>query len=212
MIDLKKHDEPGSLREIASRHWALAPCDLPIAGKSREAILSAMRREGFAVGRISADNAFAVRDGDSIYYLFVRPAYTGYRHVARLRFGSIPPDHDVDHVHARNFATRFGYCYVLVALVPSPVNRKHGNYEKPRGQPDTTGDVPEVCFVDVRIVDKVLGRDSKARRSLSALSYRYDPHDRTGLGLTLKQRGLWNLAFGFDRPAPEEFVRVLKPL
>ena len=31
-------------------------------------------------------------------------------------------------------------------------------------------------------------------------------------GLTVAQRGRWNLAFGFDRPAPDDFVARLRPL
>ena len=212
MISLKKHIEPGSLRDIGSRPSGLAPSDLPIAGRSREAILAAMRREGFVIGRISADNAFVVHYEESVYYLFVRPEYTRYRTVASQRFGGIPPKHDIDHVHARKLADQYGYRYVLVALLPIKINRLHGVYEQIRQQLESIEDVPEVCFADIRIFDKMLRRDPKIRRALSGLHYAHSPRGSIDLGLTLKQRGLWNLTFGFDRPAPEGFVRRLKPI
>ena len=212
MFNLKKIIEPGSLRDIGSRPSGLTPHYLPIAGKSHEAILSAMGCEGFAISRISTKNAFVVRVGESTYYLFVRPMDTRYRCVADLRFGGIPPQHDVDHILARNLAVKLGYSYVLVALVPSRVNSLHGFYERFHKLLGTTGDVPEVGFADVRIFDKALGRNSKIRRPSMNLRQGYDPLDRINFGLTLKQQGIWNLAFGFDRPAPDDFVNRLRPL
>jgi len=212
VVNLKKHIEPGSLRDIGSRPAGLAPCYLPIAGRSREAILSAMHCKGFTIGKFLADNAFVVRENESIYYLFVRPNYGGYRCVAKRRFGSLSSSHDVDHMLAKNLAIRFGYSYVLVALVSSRINRLHGFYEKYYRPPETIEDMPEVCFADARIFDKALGRNSKIRRPSINLRQGYDPQGRIDFGLTLKQRGIWNLTFGFDRPVPEKFIHGLKPL
>jgi hypothetical protein len=144
--------------------------------------------------------------------LFVRPAYSRYRLVASLRFGGIPAKHDIDHVHARKLAERYGYHYVLVALLPDHINRLHGLYEQIRQKLEARENVPDVCFADVRMFDKILRRDPKVRRGLNSSRYVHSPHDKTDFGLTLKQRGLWNLTLGFDRAAPEEFVRMLKPL
>ena len=212
VINIKKTIEPGSLRDLGARPSGLAPHCLPIAGKSCQAILTAMGCEGFAISRISTRNAFVVRKSESIYYLFVRPLYTGYRRVAALRFGGIPPEHDVDHIFAKNLAGKFGYSYVLVALVPERVNRLHGFYEQFFQLPAASEDVPGVCFADVRIFDKALGRNSKVRRPDVNLRQGYNLQDRVSFGLTLKQQGIWNLTFGFSRPAPDEFVSRLQPL
>lgn len=212
MFSIKKTFEPGSLRDIGSRPSGFAPHRLPVAGKSREAILSAMGCKGFTISGIAARNAFVVREGTSIYYLFVRPSYRGYKRVATLRFGDIPPQHDVDHILAKGLADNLRYGYVLVALVPERINRSHGRYERPGKALAGSEDVPDVCFADVRIFDKVLGRKSKVRRPSMNLLQGYDPRDGANFGLTLKQRGIWNITFGFDRPAPRAFVRRLKPI
>lgn len=212
MVDLKKHIEPGSLRHKGLLASGLAPTELPIAGKSRESILSAMRCDGFAVGRVSPANAFVARAGEAIHYLFVRPEYGGYRRIAQARFGGIPAGYDVDHVHARNLAAQFGYQYVLVVLVPLRVNRQHGLYEQIRSKLEEGQVIPEVCFADERIFDKILQRSPRSRRSEESLRKGYDPHAPARFGLTLKQRGLWNRSFGFDRVPSEEFTRKLKPL
>jgi len=213
MVDLKKYIDPNSLRGKGLWPSGFDPGQVPIAGKSRDIILSTMGSEGFAIGGISADNAFVVRDCNSIIYLFARPEYSNYRRVASLRFGRIPRKHDVDHVHSRNLATHFGYRYVLVALLPQRPNRQHGSlFEKELKAIEAGVDVPEVCFPDDRIVDKILQFNSAVRRRLDSKEYAYDPKNRTELGLTLKQRGLWNMALGFDRRAPQKFLASLRPL
>jgi len=213
VVDLKKYIDPDSLRGKGLWPSGFDPGQVPIAGKSRDVILSAMECEGFAIGGVSADNAFVVLSRDSTIYLFARPEYSNYRRVASLRFGHIPRKHDVDHVHSRNLATHYGYRYVLVALLPQRPNRQHGSlFEKQLKEIETGDDVPEVCFPDDRIVDKILQRNSEVRRRLISDQYAYDPKKRTELGLTLKQRGLWNMALGFDRRAPEKFVASLRPL
>jgi hypothetical protein len=212
VVDLKKYIDPDSLRGKGLWPSGFDPGQVPIAGKSRDAILSALGCEGFEIGGVSSDNAFVVRSGNSIIYLYARPQYSNYRRVATLRFGSIPPKHDVDHVHARNLAIHYGYLYVLVALLPQRPNRQHGLYERNLKVIESGDDVPEVCFPDDRILDKILRRNSKVRRGIRSEEYKYDPKNRTELGLALNQRGLWNMALGFDRPAPEKFVASLRPL
>lgn len=132
--------------------------------RSAALIGSAIADPGFAIPRISADNAFVARAEAAIYYLYIRPTYAAYRQLAIRRFGDIPAKYDVDHVHARNFAVQFGYGFVLVALVPSSINRQHGICEQRRLDVETTGDVPDACTFDRRIVDNVLGRSSRVRR------------------------------------------------
>ncbi|HKE55158.1 MAG TPA: hypothetical protein VKB46_00595 [Pyrinomonadaceae bacterium] len=212
MVDLKKDIKPDSLRGKGLLPSGIAPGNLPIAGRSRESILAAMRCEAFAIGRISPENAFVVRHSESVYYLFLRPEYKGYRRVAALRFGGIPPEHDIDHVHARNLAAHYGYRYVLVVLLPESINRLHGIYEQHLKDIKPTDKIPDVCFADVRIFDKLLGRDPKVRRLLGSKEYAYDTKDRVDLTLALNQSGRWNIAFGFDRPAPAEFLSRLRPL
>lgn len=212
MVNLEKIIEPDSLRGIGLRPSGIAPHCLPIAGMSRGAILSTLQCESFTIRRIPAENAFVVSESHSIYYLYVRPKYPGYRRVASLRFGGIPSQHDVDHILAKNLAIKFGYNFVLLGLVRSRINRLHGYYEQFYKSLAATEDVPEVCFANARIFDKALGRNTKIRRPFIDLRQGYNPHERIDYGLTLKQRGVWNLTFGFDRPVPEEFVRRLKPL
>src|SRR4051812_27231270 len=118
VIDLKKYIDPNSLRGKGSLPSGFNPGQVPIAGKSRDVILSTMGCEGFAIAGISVDNAFVVRDGEYIFYLFVRPEYRRYRRVATLRFGFIPTEYDVDHVNARNLAAHYGYRYVLLVIIP----------------------------------------------------------------------------------------------
>jgi hypothetical protein len=212
---LPKQIAPDSLRGIGSLPSGLAPPAVPIAGKTREAIISAVGGRGFRIGRIWPTNAFVVRnEEDCSLYLFVRPQYSRYRWVATMRFGPIAADHDIDHVYARSFAARYGYAYVLVVLLPLRANRRHGIYEQQsRLMPlDGRGSAPDVCYLDERIFDKVLRRNPIVRRRLASGDYLHNPEDRIHYGLTLKQQGLWNLAFGFDHPPSEEFLGRLTPL
>ena len=138
----------------------------------------------------------------------MRPEYPRYREVARLRFGGIPAEYDVDHVQPRGLAVMLGYRYTLLALVPRRINRLHGQYE--RKQALSATDVPDVCVADLRIIDKVLRFNSKTRRVLTSWSYAYQPKLATDHGLTLKQQGLWNLALGLCEPPPKAFTRRLR--
>src|SRR5215204_3542170 len=90
-FNLMKINEPGSLRYIGELPSGLPPHRLPIAGKSYEAILSAMNYpgaptetnyHGYEIQGVDTRNAFVAHGGDWVYYLFVRPKYTSYRRLA----------------------------------------------------------------------------------------------------------------------------------
>jgi hypothetical protein len=210
-VSLKKEIEPGSDRWNGLQFTGFTPSQLPIAGTSRQAIVDAMDRKAMAIGRINPDNAFVVREQEQAY-LYVRPEYTGYRRLAFRRFGHFPADRDVDHVFARHLAGQTACRFVLVALVAAHINRKHGLYERLRLALDSGVAPPPVSFVDARILDKILGRDSETRRRMKPRDYQYQPGVRPDLGLTLKQRGIWNVALGFHTPAPQEFLASLRPI
>ena len=207
MMNLVKTIAPGSLRASGLAFRGLGPNQLPIAARSQALLLAATDCEALRVDRVNPDDVLVLRKGTDGYYLFVRPEYRRYRDIARLRFGSIPAEYDVDHVLARGLAATLGYRYVLLALVPRRINRLHGQYE--RKYAVAPGSAPDICFADLRIIDKALRFNSKTRRVLTSSSYFYEPQSATDHGLTLKQRGLWNLALGFCEPPPQAFTRRL---
>lgn len=213
MFSLIKINEPGSLRFYGELPSGLPPHRLPIAGKSYKTILSNMGYQGYRIKGISTRNAFVAYGGGWVYYLFVRPKYTSYRWLATRRFGTIPLDHEVDHILSRNLAEKFNFNYVLIGLIFKRVNRSHGHFEKYFQVPQPHEILfSQVCFPDHRILDKILGRRAKARRPIVYLNRGYGLRNKLDLGLTLKQKGIWNLSFGFHQPPPDDFIHSLIPI
>ncbi|WP_143055619.1 hypothetical protein [Flavobacterium terrigena] len=56
--------------------------------------------------------------------------------------------------------------------------------------------IPSLCYMDDRIFHKVLSRKSTARQKFEAIKSGYSPESTPNYGLTLKQKGIWNTAFG----------------
>lgn len=210
-IDLTKQIHPDSLRGIGLRPSGLQPHKVVVGGLSISAIRAATNGVAYRIGKIDPKNAFTV-DVDGCHFLYVRPSYTGYRKLARLRFREIPPMRDVDHVLARTLATRMNINYVLVALVLSAANRSHGCYEKIGIKKSDTVYLSKVIYADNRIYHKVLSRPPAARQSIAELKAGFDRSMTVNYGLTLKQRGQWNLALGFDKDSPEEFRQLLQKI
>jgi len=209
-FNLVKVIEPDSLRGRGLAFSGLGPSGLPIATQSRGALLSATHCRAFQLGRRSVDDVVVLREGTHGCYVYVRPDYRYHRRIARLRFGEIPDGFDVDHVHARGLAVQHGFKYVLLTLVPDRINRLHGSYERPPALP--RADVPAVVFADRRMLDKILRFNTKVRRNIGSKEYVYEPQKLSGDGLTLKQAGLWNIAFGVWQPPPKAFLDELQPI
>lgn len=210
-INLTKIIDPNSLRGIGQRPREIEPHQLPIAGLSIEAILTSMNAKGYSIGRVSSRNAFAAKIGFCIY-IYVNPNYAGYRRIAMMRFQNIPDNHDIDHILAKHIATQINYKYVLIALIPQTVNRAHGVHERYGVQPNKKISLSKVIFPDERIFHKILARNPTNRQNKEELKKGFDRGFELTFGLTLKQSGLWNIAFGLDVDTPQQFENRLKPL
>ena len=210
-IELTKEIHPDSLRGIGLRPSGLQPHQIVVGGVSISAIRAATNGIAYRIGRIDPRNAFTV-DVNGCHFLYVRPSYTGYRKLARRRFREIPPIRDVDHVLARTLAVKMNINYVLVALVLRAANRSHGCYEKIGVKNTEVIYLSKVIYADNRIYHKVLSRPPAARQSIAELKAGFDRSMTVKYGLTLKQKGQWNLAFGFDKDAPEEFQQLLQKI
>jgi hypothetical protein len=212
MFNFVKINQVGSLRSHGEMPSGIPPHKLPIAGKKHQPILSAMKCKGFKIKGISVKNAFVAHGGNWIYYLFVRPKYTLYRKLAKLRYGNVDLNQDVDHILARNLAQNLGFNYILLCLVSKKVNRSHGYFEKYFQKPAPRFLSSQVCYLDNRIFDKILDRRAKTRRTVDFPYRGYGVQNKIDLGLTLKQKGIWNISFGFHQPPPANFISSLEPL
>jgi hypothetical protein len=196
MLNLTKKIEPGSWRYLGLRCPSIPPGEVPIAGASIEAIKDCLKGDCYRIGRINPRNAFVVVK-ESARFLYVRPTYTNYRYVALKVFPKTQWDVDFDHALGMNICRRTTppFQYILMLRVPPSVNRRHGQLEKLN---QLQGVRPDVCFADDRILDKWLGRSPWSRTRSSAVMAGYSYANRTDLGLTLKQRGVWAYAIGID--------------
>lgn len=211
MFNLTKHIELDSLRGIGLRASGLPPHHLVVAGLSIQSIKAATGGIAFKIKRINLKNAFCLCV-DNCHFLYVRPSYSGYRRLAKLRFREIQNMRDVDHVLARTLAAQMSINYVLVALVSKSANRAHGNYEKIGVKKCEKLHLDKVIYADARIFHKVLSRPPTARQSRAELRTGFDRNIRVDFGLTLKQQGQWNIALGFDCDTPDEFLQLLQPI
>ncbi|TGU71418.1 hypothetical protein E4633_13900 [Geomonas terrae] len=209
VVDLTKHIHPDSLRGIGQRASGLQPHEIIVGGLSISSIQTATKGVAYKIGKYQIKDVFTL-DIAGCYFLYVRPLYPYYRKVAKLRFGGIPPMRDVDHVLARTLAGKMNINYVLVALVNSSANRSHGCYEKRGIKQSNTVFSSKVIHADERIYHKILSRPPAARQTTNELRGGFDRSLIVNYGLTLKQKGIWNIALGLDKDAPEDFLQLLQ--
>lgn len=208
-IDLTKNIHPDSLRGIGLRPSGLRPHEIVVGGLSISAIRAATNGVAYKIGRIDVRNAF-ILDVCGCHFLYVRPSYSRYRKLARSRFSIISPMRDVDHVLARTLAGKMNMNYVLIALVQKSANRSHGSYEKIGIKKSDAVYLSKVIYADNRIFHKVLSRPPAARQSIAELKIGFDRSVTVNCGLTLKQKGEWNIALGFDKDISGEFLQKLQ--
>jgi hypothetical protein len=196
-ISLEKIIEPTSLRGIGGIRRGVAPHKLIAAGHRAGLIAQALGGTAFSVGRVRPHNAFCVQAEDA-YYLYVHHAYNGYRALFRRFFHTIPSGCDVDHVLSRTLAARIGVPFILLAAVPKSANRSHASAERLGLAPSQRIFLGKTFLLDERMFHKVMGRRVGMRQSAAVVRAGYVLGSKHDLGLTLKQRGIWNTAFCID--------------
>lgn len=195
MLNLEKVLEKDSLRWMGENYDSLFPNRTVIAGKDISSISNAINLPCYKFSGFNIQNIFVAHDSQKIFYVFVNPRYKNYRKAFHNLIGQIPDNFHVDHVLSRNLAMHFGYNYVLLCMIPGIVNSSHGRFEKIKAIWDIA--IPEVCYSDDRVFHKILSRNPNARQTREELLSGYHPAAVPTYGLTLKQRGIWNSAFGF---------------
>lgn len=211
-MNLEKRIEKGTLKWIGNNFPSVCPLKMVIAGKSIKDISNALNCSSYQIGRVNVQNAFIAFNGNSVFYLFVNPRYKSYRKLFERVIGIIPLGYQVDHVLSKNLATHFNYKYVALCIIPAIVNIKHGNIEKKRMEINSINQLPNICYSDTRIFDKILSRNPYSRRAKHEINAAYNPKSLCNYGLTLKQKGIWNAAFGLERIEKEKLIKLLKPL
>jgi len=198
MIILEKKTEKGSLRFLGKEYDGLRPQKLVIAGNTIKNIAEGNNLTSYKIGKYSTKNVFMLFNGENIFYVYVNPKYRNYRNVFKKIINKIHKGFHVDHILSRNLAKHFRFNYVLLCIIPEKVNMKHGSVEKIKISLDLIVDFPQICYSDDRIFDKILSRNPLARRQFVEIRKGYNPNSKPNYGLTLKQKGIWNRAFGFD--------------
>lgn len=197
LISLKKNIAPDSLRGIGGIKRGVEAHRLVAAGHRAKLIADALGGTAYSIGRIKSRNAFCIKASDT-YYLYVHYAYQGYRILFRRFFSVIPAGCDIDHVFSRSLAARIGVPYLLLAAVPKSANRSHASAERRGLAPYDRLYLGKTFPLDERMFHKVMGRHVGARQSLETVRAGYVMGSQHEFGLTLKQRGIWNIAFGID--------------
>jgi len=196
MIDLKKINVKYSLRWYGERYNTLSPIELPIAGKSISDLQKATSLKLENIHGVKNNNAFILSKNRNEKYLYVKRNYKNYRKIAEKVFGILNTLTDVDHVLGKTIAKKYSYEYILIALLPFRINRKHGSVERKRANEITFN--KSVCYMDNRIYDKILLRFHENSRTRSKNKDKtIDISEKVEYGLTLKQKGIWNKTFGF---------------
>jgi len=197
LISLEKNIAPESLRGIGGIQRGIDAHRLVAAGHRAHLIAEALGGRAYSIGRVKASNAFCVKAADT-YYIYVHHAYQGYRTLFRRFFKSIPAGCDIDHVFSRTLAGRIGVPYLLLAAVPKSANRSHASAERRGLAPCDRIYLGKTFPLDERMFHKVMGRRLGIRQSVEAVRAGYVMGSQHDFGLTLKQRGTWNIAFGID--------------
>jgi hypothetical protein len=196
-ISLEKIIDPASLRGIGGIQRGVEPHKLVSAGHRAHLIADALGGKAYAVGRTRPRNAFCVQAANA-YYLFVHRDYQGYRAFFHRFFKAVPVGCDVDHVLSKSLAARMGVPFLLIAAVPKSANRSHASAERLGIAPYRRLFLGKTFPLDERMFHKVMGRRVALRQSIEAVRAGYMPGNGHAFGLTLKQRGIWNLAFCID--------------
>lgn len=210
MLNLNKVIEVGSLRYIGHHYNALLPSETVIAGKTIQSISKTIRLPCYRYGRYQIKNVFIAHDSKKIAYVFVNPSYRNYRKVFLEVVNNIPNEFHVDHILSKSIAKLFGYKYVLLCMIPKKVNVKHGYFEKVKNVLEEES--PEICYSDNRVFDKVLSRNPTSRREKKELLKGYMPTSVPTYGLTLKQKGFWNYAFGFNNIDMKRLIKKTRQI
>lgn len=196
-ISLEKVIEPTSLRGRGGIQRGVEAHKLVAAGHRPKWIAEALGGKAYAIGRVRPSNAFCVHAADT-YYLYVHHAYAGYRKLFRRFFSAIPHGCDIDHVFSRTLAARIGVSFLLLAAVPKSANRSHASAERRGLAPSNRLYLGKTFPLDERMFHKVMGRRVGVRQSAAVVRAGYVMGSRHDYGLTLKQRGIWNIALGID--------------
>jgi len=211
-ISLEKIPPSTSLLGIGGIQRGVEPHKLVSAGHRAHLIANALGGEAFAVGRIRPRNAFCVQAANA-YYLFVHRDYRAYRTLFRRFFHTIPVGCDIDHVFSKGLAARIGVPFLLLAAVPKSANRSHASAERRGLAPCRSVFLEKTFPLDERMFHKAMGRRLGMRQSASVVRLGYSLGAKHELGLTLKQRGIWNQAFCIDAVeaglAPRSILRPI---
>ena len=194
-MNLQKDIEVGSLRFLGNKLSSLSPQKTVIAGKSIRGICMALDYKCFQYRNHRLKNIFIASGNTGILYIYVNPKYRNYRKIFG-EFFNVPIGFHVDHVLGRRIAEHYKYNYVALCMIPGNVNIKHGGFEKLSYQKGRIHTLIDVCYCDNRIYNKILSRNPRARCSETDLSDGFHHTNLVSYGLTLKQKGLWNMAFG----------------
>jgi hypothetical protein len=197
LINLTKIITSDSLLGIGTIRRGVEPYQLISGGHSPRLIAESLNGLAFAAGRTNPRNAFCVEAANA-YYLYAHREYKGYRAFFRRFFKLIPSGCDVDHVLSRSLAERIGVPYLLLAAVPKNVNRSHGTIERRGLALRRRVFLGKTFPLDERMFHKVMARRLGVRQEAVKQLSGYRPGEGHALGLTLKQRGIWNLAFCID--------------
>jgi hypothetical protein len=198
-IDLTKHLLPGSLRSIGQLTLGLDPHEIVTAGHRYRTIANQTGGTAYKIQHINSRSAFCVVVNGA-YYLYVHWQYPSYRRLFKTFFGYLPQKHDVDHVMARNLARSLSVPFLLLAAVPQTANRSHGSVERQGLAPSNSVYLGKTYPLDERMFHKVMGRRVYQRQRKEDLGKGYVKGIASSHGLTLKQRGIWNLAFSTFLP------------
>ena len=212
MINLEKKIEKGSYRWLGKEYKGIIPQKLVIAGNNIKDIAEANNFTSYRIGRYNTKNVFMVFNGENIFYVYVNPKYRNYRNAFQRIVNEIPNDFHVDHILSRNLAKHFKFSYVLLCMIPKEVNMKHGYIEKKKIPLDLIENLPQICYSDDRIFDKILSRNPLSRKQFDEIRNGYNPKLTPNYGLTLKQKGIWNRAFGFDTIDKTTTLASIKPI
>lgn len=213
-VSLSKKIDRHSNRGISAIFDGFDISSIPIAAYKLSSIMSTINGHAFQIKGIELRNAAVIVSGPH-RLLYVRPDYKGYRQAAARIFpegasllasGRL----DIDHVLGKAMCEEVGYEYVLAIRIHRRANRSHGHLEKRCNI--RPGLAPSVCYADRRMIDKIIGRSANLVNGDE--SKIYDPSIRELHDLTMKQRGKFIFAFGFQdfRQLPSSLLSVRQPL
>lgn len=157
---------------------------IPIAGSKRRSIAISLHGKLYRIGRIPANKALVIIRGN-LRLLYVAPDYRNYRYAARQVFGAIARKIDIDHVLGRKLTEHHRFWYCLVTRLPAHANRSHGSLERPPAPTSYRIVLDKFCYVDDRILAKMLGLPASMLPEAAQRSgYDIEPSHRRPLTFT----------------------------